>query len=61
MHLVFFSIGPIQIRFYGLMYVVAVVAGYFLLKSEVRRKEMGLTPDDVMNLILWVVLVEING
>lgn len=61
MHPVFFSIGPIQIRFYGLMYVVAIVVGYFLLKSEVRRKEMGLTPDDVMNLIFWVVFGGIIG
>jgi phosphatidylglycerol:prolipoprotein diacylglycerol transferase len=61
MHPVFFSIGPIQIRFYGLMYVVAIVVGYFLLKSEVKRKEMGLTPDDVMNLIFWVVLGGIVG
>ena len=61
MHPVFFSIGPIQIRFYGLMYVVAIVVGYFLLKSEVTRKKMGLTPDDVMNLIFWVVLGGIVG
>jgi len=56
MHPVFFTIGPIQIRFYGLMYVLAIVVGYFLLKSEVRRKEMDLNADEVMNLIFWVVL-----
>ena len=53
MHPVLVTIGPIQIRFYGLMYVVAIVVGYFLLKSEVRRKGMDLTPDDVMNFIFW--------
>lgn len=61
MHPVLFTLGPIQIRFYGLMYVVAIVVGYFLLKSEVRRKEMDLTPDEVMNLIFWVVLGGIVG
>ncbi len=61
MHPVLITIGPIQIRFYGLMYVVAIIVGYFLLKSEVRRKGMDLTPDDVMNLIFWVVLGGVIG
>lgn len=61
MHPVLVSVGPFQIRFYGLMYVVAIVVGYFLVKSEVSRKEMGLSPDDVMNLIFWVVFGGIVG
>lgn len=61
MHPVLIAVGPIQIRFYGLMYVVAIVVGYFLVKGEARRKAMGLTPDDVMNLIFWVVLGGIIG
>ncbi|MBW2057756.1 MAG: prolipoprotein diacylglyceryl transferase [Deltaproteobacteria bacterium] len=61
MHPVLITIGPVQIRFYGLMYVLAIVVGYFLLKSEVRRKGMGLSPDDVMNLIFWVVLGGLLG
>jgi len=61
MHPVLVAIGPFQIRFYGLMYVVAIVVGYFLLKGEVRRKGMGLTPDDVMTLIFWVVVGGIVG
>jgi phosphatidylglycerol:prolipoprotein diacylglycerol transferase len=61
MHPVLVAIGPFQIRFYGLMYVVAIVVGYFLLKGEVRRKGMGLTPDDAMTLIFWVVVGGIVG
>jgi phosphatidylglycerol:prolipoprotein diacylglycerol transferase len=61
MHPVLISIGPVEIRFYGLMYVVAIVVGYFLVKSEARRKNMGLTPDDIMNLIFWAVLGGIVG
>jgi prolipoprotein diacylglyceryl transferase len=43
------------------MYVIAIVVGYFLVKSEVKRKGMGLTPDDVMNLIFLVVLGGVIG
>lgn len=61
MHPVLIGLGPIQIRFYGLMYVVAILVGYFLVKSEVRRKGINLTPDEVMNLIFWIVLGGIIG
>jgi phosphatidylglycerol:prolipoprotein diacylglycerol transferase len=56
MHPVLIAMGPVQIRFYGLMYVVAIVVGYYLLKREVRRKEISLSSDEIMNLIFWVVL-----
>ena len=61
MHPVLVTIGPIQIRFYGLMYVMAILVGYFLVKSEVKRRDMDLTPDDVMNFIFWVVLGGVIG
>ncbi len=61
MHPILFEYGPIQIRFYGLMYVVAILVGSFLIKREVRRKGIKLTDDDVMNFILWVVLGGIIG
>lgn len=61
MHPILFEFGPIQIRFYGLMYVIAILAGSFLIKREVRRKGIKLTEDDVMNFILWSVLGGIVG
>ena len=61
MHPVLFEFGPIQIRFYGLMYVVAIFVGSFLIKREVRRKGIKLTDDDVMSFILWVVFGGILG
>jgi phosphatidylglycerol:prolipoprotein diacylglycerol transferase len=61
MHPVLIAIGPIQIRFYGLMYVVAIITGYFLLKSEVKRRGINLSTDDIMNFIFWVVLGGIIG
>lgn len=61
MHPVLFEFGPIQIRFYGLMYVIAIFVGSFLIKKEVRRKGIKLTDDDVMNFILWAVLGGIVG
>lgn len=61
MHPILFEYGPIQIRFYGLMYVVAILVGSYLIKKEVRRKKIGLTEDEVMNLVVWTVIGGIVG
>lgn len=61
MHPVLFRFGPIEIRFYGLMYVAAILVGTYLLKKEVKRKGIGLTPDEVTNFFLWTVVGGILG
>ncbi|MEK6599908.1 MAG: prolipoprotein diacylglyceryl transferase [Deltaproteobacteria bacterium] len=61
MHPILFQYGPIQIRFYGLMYVIAILVGSFLIKREVRRKGIKLTEDDVMNFVLCSALGGIIG
>lgn len=61
MHPILFEYGPIQIRFYGLMYVIAILVGSFLIKKEVKRRGVKLTDDDVMNFILWTVIGGIIG
>ncbi len=61
MHPVLFKFGPIEIRFYGLMYVIAILVGTYLIKKEVKRKGIGLTPDAVTNLVLLTVAGGIIG
>ncbi|MEE9613463.1 MAG: prolipoprotein diacylglyceryl transferase [Thermodesulfobacteriota bacterium] len=61
MHPVLFDFGPVQIRFYGLMYVVAILVGSYIVKSEVRRKGISLTDDDVMNFVIWTVVSGVVG
>ena len=48
---VFLSIGPLQFRWYGLMYVLAFVATYLIIRGEVRRRSLPLTGDDVSDLV----------
>ncbi|HZX36393.1 MAG TPA: prolipoprotein diacylglyceryl transferase [Thermodesulfobacteriota bacterium] len=61
MHPILFDFGLIQIRFYGIMYVVGIIAGAYLIRSEVKRKEISLTNDDVANFIMWVAIAGIIG
>jgi phosphatidylglycerol---prolipoprotein diacylglyceryl transferase len=61
MHPVLIEIGPLSIRYYGLMYVLGIIAAIFLIRSEVRRKGLALTDDDQMNLLLLTVFAGVIG
>lgn len=52
MHPVFVRVGPFEIRYYGLMYVIAFVLAYFLIRAEVRRKGLPLKGEDLLDLFL---------
>jgi len=55
MHPIFVRIGPLEIRYYGLMYVIAFLMGYFLVRAEVRRKRLPLKSDDLLDLFLLAI------
>ena len=59
---VLFSVGPVAVRWYGLMYVVAFVAYIMLGKLRVRRGLGGeITAKDVDDMLIWGVLGVILG
>lgn len=58
---VFLSIGPLQFRWYGLMYILAFVATYFILRAETRRKQLPLTADDVADLVFYGAMGVVLG
>jgi len=61
MHPILFQLGPITVRYYGLMYVIAIALGFTLLSKEVRRKELALSTDNLLDLLLWTVPLAIIG
>jgi phosphatidylglycerol---prolipoprotein diacylglyceryl transferase len=70
MHPILFRIGSITIRYYGLMYVIAITLGFILLSREVRRRRLTtgigektrvLTTDDLLDLMLWTIPAAIIG
>ena len=58
---VFLSIGPLQFRWYGLMYVLSFIATYFIIRSEVARKKLPLTSDDIADLVFYGALGVVLG
>lgn len=58
---VFLSIGPLQFRWYGLMYVLGFVATWMIMRSEARRTELPLSNDDVADLVFWGAMGVVLG
>lgn len=51
---VIFSIGSLDIRWYGLMYVISLIFLYYAVSYLVKRKKVKLTQNDVE----WFILIE---
>ena len=58
---VFLSLGPLQIRWYGLMYVLGFTASYFLARYQIRRWQFGELERHFENLNLVLILSVILG
>ncbi|NTU71970.1 MAG: prolipoprotein diacylglyceryl transferase [Coriobacteriia bacterium] len=56
-----FAIGPIQVRWYGLAYLTAFVASFFIARWLARRWKLGLTDDDLLTIILGAVIGVVIG
>ncbi|MBF0212790.1 MAG: prolipoprotein diacylglyceryl transferase [Magnetococcales bacterium] len=58
---VLIQIGPVAIRWYGLMYTLTFVLGWPLLKWQARRQALGLSPEVLADLVMGTLLGVILG
>jgi phosphatidylglycerol:prolipoprotein diacylglycerol transferase len=58
---IIFTIGPLAIRWYGLMYVVGFVGGWILARSRSRNSWSVVKPEQVDDLIFYCMLGVIVG
>ncbi|MBW1974909.1 MAG: prolipoprotein diacylglyceryl transferase [Deltaproteobacteria bacterium] len=56
-----FRIGPLRIRWYGLMYVVGFIGAYFTIPRTRRSKEIGLSGEVAQDLLFWIAVGLIVG
>jgi phosphatidylglycerol---prolipoprotein diacylglyceryl transferase len=61
MHPILVQLGPISIRYYGLMYIIAIALGFYLLWREVRRKKIPLTMESLLDLLLLTIPLALIG
>ncbi len=58
---VIFSLGPLAIRWYGAMYVVAFFVAQYVLTRLARARFLPLAPERVPDLIIWMVMGVLLG
>ena len=58
---VIFSIGPVAVRWYGMMYVIGFVLAWWLARVRSRQPGSPITPQQVDDLIFYAMLGVILG
>jgi phosphatidylglycerol:prolipoprotein diacylglycerol transferase len=58
---VFLKLGPLQFRWYGLMYVLGFILSYFIIRSEVRRRKLELDNEGIADLIFFAAAGVVLG
>ncbi len=53
---IFFELGPLQFRWYGLMYLLGLTAAYFLITRRVDRNGLAISRDQIYDMIVWAAL-----
>src|SRR5512145_1256599 len=49
-------IGPLAIRWYGVMYLLGFAASFFLVRLQIRQKGLQVEKDFVESLFTWLIL-----
>jgi len=58
---VIFSLGPIQVRWYGLMYVLGFFASWLLVRHQIRKYDLRLLAEHFDNLFLVLLVSLVVG
>jgi phosphatidylglycerol---prolipoprotein diacylglyceryl transferase len=53
---VFLSIGPVQLRWYGLMYMLSFIISFFVLRRYAKYRKLNLTTDDLYDLLFYLII-----
>lgn len=56
-----FELGPFQVRYYGLFYALGFLMAYFLIHYLAKRKGLGITKDDVADLLVYSIVGVVAG
>lgn len=56
-----FSIGPIQIRWYGILYLTAFVLVYFLVVYRIKIERLQYSKETIRDLLIWAILGSLVG
>lgn len=55
------SLGPVKVHWYGLMYLVGFMGGWWLAKLRAKRPNSGWDPEEIGDLVFYIALGVILG
>jgi len=58
---VILRLGPLELRWYGLMYVIGFILAYLIIRKESVRKKLNFSEDDVYDFVFYLVMGVILG
>lgn len=58
---VLLKLGPFEIRYYGLFYVLGFVIAYFMLVYLAKKRQLSLTKEDISDFLLYEIIGIIVG
>jgi phosphatidylglycerol:prolipoprotein diacylglycerol transferase len=53
---VFLNLGPVQLRWYGLMYMMGFIICYFIMKRLVEERKLSFSTDDLYDLLFYLIV-----
>jgi phosphatidylglycerol:prolipoprotein diacylglycerol transferase len=58
---VLLSLGPLEIRYYGLIYALGFVFAYLALRKAAKHKKLSLSEEDIDSLVVWLIIGVVLG
>ncbi len=58
---VIFQIGPLAVRWYGMMYLLGFIGGYFVMNHICKKRQLPLDSDTISDLLFYGVLGVVLG
>lgn len=55
------NLGPVEIRYYGLVYVIGFIITFFYLRHLIQNKKLKLTHDQLYDYLLYIILAVLIG
>ncbi|MDD4878273.1 MAG: prolipoprotein diacylglyceryl transferase [Candidatus Nanoarchaeia archaeon] len=50
------SIGPLEIRYYSLAYIIGAIFAYFMLKRIFRERKLGIKKEEILDFVAYTLL-----
>jgi len=58
---IIFSIGPLAVRWYGMMYLLGFAGGFFMMNHVSRLRHYAIDRDGISDLLFYAVLGVVLG